>query len=198
MADEEKRIRVHVNAHEETFYTPEGWGNADTVVRVIFSNATFAEKSHLVPELMSSIWNFSLKNNLSPVIEVPSYPDLPPVDTLKNFGKSGDLIKGNYEDAIFVKKYRGMFERVDEYDKKVDEIMDEQELKHPKEINESEIKESMIKKYGEEEGLKLYEYYDKTSEGRPSWECRDCIVLTDNEYLKIRNRKEDSKLRPLR
>lgn len=213
MADEkpveEKRIRVRVNAHEETIYTPEGWGNTDTVVRVIFSNATFAEKRHLVDELMSVIWDFSSKNNLSPIIEVPSYPDLPPgdgcceccgrhADTLNRFGKSGDPIKGECEGAVFVKTYRSSVEHIDEYDKKMAKLWKEWKLRYPerKDNDGKSYNELFIELYGEEEGSKLLKYDDKVSGVSASWECRNCIVLTNNEYLQVRRRKEDSKIGP--
>ena len=82
------------------------------------------------------------------------------VSQLKPFGKEGDPLVGNFDGALLIKTFRSM----------------------APEMSEEQMKEYR-KKYGDEKA-DLYEQAMSTVS--PSWECRGCIVLSDEEYFKKR------------
>jgi len=102
------------------------------------------------------------------------------VSKLTPFGKAGDPLVGDFDGALLVKKYRraGPYnEQAETAFKRVEEIMEEEG--HAGEDPE----EWMIKKYGKEKGQQyLNAVYAYGCIGS-SRECRDCIVLDEDEYF---------------
>lgn len=74
---------------------------------------------------------------------------------LKPFGKAGDPLVGDFNGSILVKSFRPMA---------------------------PELSEERIKKLTEEE----FNSYDQAvSTISASWECRNCIILSNEDYFKI-------------
>ena len=89
---------------------------------------------------------------------------------LKPFGKAGDPLVGDFDGALLVKSFRTMAPRDEKLDKEVEAIEDWEKF------FESDPKKA--------EDLSFYDQVVNTVEA--SWECRDCIVLDEEEYFKIR------------
>jgi hypothetical protein len=104
------------------------------------------------------------------------------VSKLTPFGKAGDPLVGDFDGALLVKKYRraGPYnEQAETAFKRVEEIMEEEG--HAGEDPE----EWMIKKYGKEKGQQyLNAVYAYGCIGS-SRECRDYIVLDEDEYFEM-------------
>ena len=83
------------------------------------------------------------------------------IDELKPFGHAGDPLVGDFFGVLLVKTFRTMaLELVG------------QELEN-------------YKNKCTEEQFNFYEQLTSTVEA--SWECRDCIILADKEYFRLRN-----------
>jgi len=85
------------------------------------------------------------------------------ISELKPFGHAGDPLVGDFNGALLVKTFRTMALKL------------------------NEIQEEEYKKRITEEQFNFYEQLSCTVEA--SWECRDCIILEDEEYFKKRSEK---------
>lgn len=89
---------------------------------------------------------------------------------LKPFGKEGDPLVGNFDGAYLVKTFRTMGPRDEELDKQIKKIKDWNKLF---ETNKKKA-----------ERLSFYDQIVGTVGS--SWECRNCIILDDPEYFKMK------------
>jgi len=97
------------------------------------------------------------------------------LDELQPFGKAGDPLVGDFDGRLLVKRHRPE----GPYDEKAIKAFDEAK----KHCGDKDPEEWMIEKYGREEGHRLSisaMAYDQSGSSR---ECRDCIVLDDDEYF---------------
>ncbi len=96
---------------------------------------------------------------------------------LKPFGGPGDPLVGDFEGQLLVKNYRWDSPANEEAEKALDGFGEEPGY-------EGDLRTWLISKYGKEKGEQFYEY-ERIGRGiDKSWECRDCILLDDNEYFK--------------
>ena len=108
------------------------------------------------------------------------------VKDLKPFGKAGDPLVGDFKGAILLKTYRKMAMPVT--NKRCIQIEEEYEKK-----GYDGFEEALIKEFGKKKSEQLcFEDQLATTVGA-SWECRNCIVLTDRKYFKRRNQNENKK-----
>ncbi len=89
------------------------------------------------------------------------------VRDLKPFGKAGDPLVGDFDGQLLVKTFRTMAPRKEELEKEVNEIKDWDELF----------------KTNKEKAERLSFYDQLVNTISASWECRDCIILNDEEYF---------------
>ncbi len=96
------------------------------------------------------------------------------IKELKPFGKAGDTLVGDFDGALLVKMFRSLAQRNKKIDKEVEKIKDWDELfkSNPKKADR----------------LSFYDQLINTSSA--SWECRDCIILYEENYFKVRNTKQ--------
>ena len=100
------------------------------------------------------------------------------IDKLKEFGKEGDPLVGNFEGSKLVKTFRGMCENVDDNDFL--------ELKEKCKTEWKKFEKDLIKIKGKKKALQLISQDECAGAIGASWECRDCIVLYGKEYFKKR------------
>ena len=100
------------------------------------------------------------------------------ISELKPFVKAGDPLVGDFNGPLLVKRDRPMILWSEEALNKVHEAF--------KKCGDHErLEKWLIDKYGEEEGRSLYEVHRRGTPIKDSWECRDCIILDDYEYIEI-------------
>ena len=96
---------------------------------------------------------------------------------LKPFGKAGDPLVGDFNGSILVKTYRSM----------AMPVTDKTFLKLQKEYEKKEYKgfeEALIKAHGKEKADQILFTDQLACTVEASWECRDCIILDDLQYLR--------------
>lgn len=98
---------------------------------------------------------------------------------IKPFGKAGDPLIGDFEGTLLLK----IFRNEGPYDKSA--------LHSIKELGGgNDLFALMIAKYGVHKGKDIYYRALASAIVVPSWECRNCVVLSDDEYFKkIKPRK---------
>jgi len=100
------------------------------------------------------------------------------VKDLKPFGKAGDPLVGDFNGALLVKTFRSMAMPLK------DKVWDEISKKYEKKGNYDGFEDELIKKVGKKRAGKLFFADQVANTVSASWECRDCIVLNDEEYFK--------------
>jgi hypothetical protein len=103
---------------------------------------------------------------------------------LTPFGGPGDPLLGDFSGELLVKIWR----RMGPYDEKAHKAWQEAEAQTGA-IGLDEVLPWLITKYGKERAEKislLVEAWDQTG---ASWECRDCIILDDDEYFEKLNQR---------
>ena len=99
------------------------------------------------------------------------------ISELKPYGGPGDPLGGDFTGALLIK----MFRPDGPYDEKAEKAFEEAEKWYWRDDFDHPLG-WLIDKYGKEKALdmefsiQLYRSYGK------SWECRDCFILSDNEY----------------
>ena len=102
-------------------------------------------------------------------------------DELKPFGKAGDPLVGDFDGAKLVKSFRNLFPHIKELDKQI------KELKSQKGWDNLELANKEL--YD-----KLSFYTQAITTISSSWECRDCIILDDEEYWEtMKKRRPNAK-----
>lgn len=89
------------------------------------------------------------------------------INDLKPFGHAGDPLVGDFFNALLVKTYRTMALKLE-----------------GKELED-------YKNRVTENEFGLYDQLSSTIEA--SWECRDCIILSDKDYFHIQNKTRNNK-----
>ena len=107
------------------------------------------------------------------------------VNDLKAFGGAGDPLVGDFSGAKLVKTFRAMGGHNKVADEKIAKITEKLESELGQD-NWDKFEEMMIEEYGKEETENLFFYMQITDTISASWECRDCIVLNDEDYFKKR------------
>jgi hypothetical protein len=102
---------------------------------------------------------------------------------LKPFGGPGDPLVGDFSGELLVKRFRPAGPYIEEAEKAGNEYV----KTHP-EIHDDEYEGDplpwFINKFGKEKGEELYWAWAAHDQVGKSWECRDCIILDDDEYWK--------------
>jgi len=99
------------------------------------------------------------------------------ISQLKPFGGPGDPLVGDFEGQLLVKTYRSVSPVDEEAEKALAGFEEEPGY-------EGDLHAWLISKYGKEKGEQFYEYERSGRIIDKSWECRDCILLDNNEYFK--------------
>jgi hypothetical protein len=94
---------------------------------------------------------------------------------LKPFGKAGDPLRGDFEGAWLVQRYRAFAA----LDKEIEKIL--KEFFGAYEDYEKVI-EKLSEEYGPEEAREMLNYAEATGATFKSWECRDCACLSTKRY----------------
>ncbi len=100
------------------------------------------------------------------------------ISELTPFGGPGDPLVGDFGGALLVKGYRPM----GSYDHEAVEASKEAEKQYKTDGYE-DSEGWLVANYGEKEGKRLYYAACLCSQITASWECRDCFVLGEDEYL---------------
>ena len=124
---------------------------------------------------------------------------------LKPFGGPGDPLVGDFNGELLVKRWRAE----GPYDEEGEKAGKEYEKENPLRVKfeqpiadgvshvEYEDREDpiswFINKFGEEKGKRLYYGGMLSSSSRPSWECRDCFILDEDEYFEKLEQRNHSK-----
>ncbi len=87
---------------------------------------------------------------------------------MKPFGKAGDPLVGDFDGALLVKSFRSMHPKDEKLDREVKEIKDWDKLfeENPKKAD------------------RLSGYDQLVNSVSASWECRDCMILNEEDYFK--------------
>jgi hypothetical protein len=94
------------------------------------------------------------------------------VSELKPFGGPGDPLVGDHNGELLVNKWRPFI------------ILNQKEANawvNAVTMARDNLLSWFVERYGEEEGRKLFDL-GQDIRGEGSWECRDCIVMDDEEY----------------
>jgi hypothetical protein len=102
------------------------------------------------------------------------------ISEVKPFGKAGDPLAGDFDGALLIKKWRPD----GPYDENAEKAWDKAE-KHLADVGlkDQDPLEWLIKNYGKEKGEYFYWSYQLYCQTSKSWECRDCAVLYEDEYI---------------
>ena len=99
---------------------------------------------------------------------------------LKPFGGPGDPLVGDFTGELLVKKFRYDWPP----DEEAERAWDEAARAYPELAGGGDLLSWLMDKYVEEKGRWMYAYEACHRPGvSKSWECRDCIVLDDDEYF---------------
>lgn len=86
--------------------------------------------------------------------------------------------EGVYKGAYLIKTFR----RCGSFNEEAENAMREAEIEHP----EENPRIWLMNKYGKEKGFALYMTAEAYSCVDASWECRDCVILSDDAYFEKR------------
>ena len=104
------------------------------------------------------------------------------IKELKPFGKAGDPLVGDFNGAILVKTFRTMANPTGKDKERIDRLMDIYGLEAEGKVTPKEITELLKKEFPGKE-LESYNLLAQLSQTvSASWECRTCILLSDEEY----------------
>jgi hypothetical protein len=99
------------------------------------------------------------------------------IDELDAFGGPGDPLVGDFTGAKLVRIYRSLCRHNEEFER----INDEAKKKYLADGFENG-NDWIVAKYGEEKASEIMMYDEVVGYISKNFECRDCIVLDDNDY----------------
>jgi hypothetical protein len=99
---------------------------------------------------------------------------------LKPFGKAGDPLVGDFDEALLVKKFRTALPPSDDETKR---IYEQSLIACDPHSNYDKPREHLIKEYGERDAEIIMVRLNGGSQVGSSWECRDCAALDIYEYF---------------
>ena len=105
------------------------------------------------------------------------------ISQLKPFGKNNDADHSNYDGAYLLKTFR----RNGPYYEQAELAIKEAEEQAP----EENPRLWLMKKYGDGIGFGLYMAAEAYSCVDRSWECKDCVVLSDDEFFEKRSESKN-------
>ena len=108
------------------------------------------------------------------------------IDELDAFGGPGDPLVGDFTGAKLVRIYRSWCPHNEEFERILDEAK-EKYLADGFANGDAWI----VAKYGKEMALEIETYTEEVGYIRKNFECRDCIVLDDNEFYEKTERCHD-------
>ncbi len=100
------------------------------------------------------------------------------ISELKPFGGPDDPLVGNFSGAFLVKIFRPFAP----YDEEAGRALQEAKSRYKEEGFKDEF-DYLIHKHGPEEGKRLSHIIECYSQSESSWECRDCVVLDEDEWF---------------
>ena len=100
------------------------------------------------------------------------------ISELEPYGKAGDPLVGDFNGELLVKGFR----RVGTYDEEAELAVSEAERCYETDGFDDSL-EWMIDKFGKKKAEELCFKSDAYNCVGASWECRDCICLSTNEYF---------------
>lgn len=112
------------------------------------------------------------------------------VDELLPFGGAGDPLVGDFTGRKIVKIFRPMTYHQEEYDEILDKL---NELCRSVQCWE-EFEDMLIERVGKEKAEMLMFYDQLVNTVSSSFECRDCILLSDEEYHKKRYQTQENEM----
>lgn len=125
------------------------------------------------------------------------------INELKPFGGPRDPLVGDFTGNLLVKTFRPIcpydeeaYRAMKEYEKEC-VIKSKQPIGEGLSLVEHEEREDalewFVKKFGKGKGEQLFWTAHGCGSGGSSWECRDCIVLDDDEYFeRLRQRSKEN------
>jgi len=108
------------------------------------------------------------------------------MDELNPFGGPGDPLVGDFSGELLLKTTRPDYVPTEEERKIAEEFWPG----HETDEGYEKAREMLIERYGEEEGEILIQRIMAEGTFSASWECRDCIVLSDEDFFRKVNNKE--------
>ena len=109
------------------------------------------------------------------------------ISELSPFGGSGDPLIGDFSGELLVKRWRTEAP----YDEAADRAWKEFRKEGPEQDDPFPW---FFSKYGRETAIKFYWWEQLYGSLRPSWECRDCIVLDEDEYFEAIDKRSKENL----
>jgi len=103
------------------------------------------------------------------------------LNDLKFFGKSGDPIEGDFEGAVLVKRSRPF----DPPDEEASKIYGQFFAQCKTESDHKRARKRLVQKYGQEKAEDIEIKHLMSETFFNSWECRECIVLDDDDYFAV-------------
>jgi hypothetical protein len=115
------------------------------------------------------------------------------LDELTPFGKMGDPIMADFEGALLVRRLRPLTPPPVEHVR----IWKEFYGNCNTDPDRRKARRMLVKKHGKQKAYILDQYHSRPPTARRlwfNWECYDCIVLDDSEYLEKRGNELDESL----
>jgi hypothetical protein len=105
------------------------------------------------------------------------------INQLKPFGKAGDPLNEDLDGVLLVKTFRSYEQPMDEESKIIREYLRTCSSKSEEDSAIAEkTREKLVKKYGEDGAEQVLMTYQLCFPPIKSWECRDCMCLSDKQY----------------
>lgn len=112
------------------------------------------------------------------------------VNDLKPFDETEDFFLDDCDDALLVKILRPFGLRDEQAERIYEEYFNDDQTESQRE----RAKQLMALNYGEKEAKSIIFAVQAAGQIGPSWECCDCIGLTDEEYFEVRRRRMKARM----
>ena len=109
------------------------------------------------------------------------------ISQLKPFGKAGDPLNEDLDGVLLVKTFRSYDQPMDEVSKIIREYLRTASSKSEEDSAIAEkAREKLVKKFGEDGAEQALMTYQLCFQPIKSWECRDCICLSNKRFHRMR------------